>query len=432
MTNPPEQVPALVVVDSRNMWGETRRQYGVGAQVDVAGIAPALAPYGFDVVHSYIGLATESGSKRPSARLTQALDVNRRYAEEVERSGLATVLNGRLAERNRELEEKLVDVLCAIQIARSAHDIVSGRTSARAIVVMSEDMDLIPAYKFAQDLGVPVFASACATVDTRPDASWLLLTEPTLRQMTRRPRGRLAGTELRAQLARWLSSPTKYRMTFTVVADEGARIRLSHNSGAIGYWHDAPASADRRPSAKHDLWVTGVEPCSSERDFPLLAVSHSPGHTSAWPPRGLLEGTVTRWTAPTRLQVDLGAAGTRSCSAVAGSYMPGNRVLVHEDRSRSQSAWRLVGRLDEPRATPGWASPAAPRLARCLSSADSPGASTRAVLLDDEAEVALQPPGRDVPKDGDIYAVVPIAHLPQADGSLRVVTVAVTSGLGIG
>lgn len=422
------KIPAVVVVDSRNMWGEARRQFGAGTRVSVEGLGAALSPYGFDVTHTYVGMATELGSKRPSGRLTEALEVNRGYARAVSQSPCGTVLPGRLVERNGEIEEKLVDVLCAIQIARSAHDIASRRTAARAIVVLSEDMDLIPAYRFAQDLAVPVFATACATVDTRRDSSWLLLTESSLRRLTIRPKGRLVGSELRGELAKWLTAGAPYRMQFTVVVHEAKsdRVRLAHNSGAIGYWYHPPVGSDVQRGAKHTLTVTGIEPCASDRDFPLLALSPT---AQQWPPAGLIVGTVGRWTAPTRVLVTLSTGLTRTFSAAAGAYLPGDSVLVHEDRSRQQSAWRLVGQLSPLKATPGWTAPTLPRLAQCAAPGATPGARVRAQLLGDGGQVTVQPPGVDVAKAGDVYAVVPVGHLQQPDGSLMVATVAVSSVL---
>jgi hypothetical protein len=330
------------------------------------------------------------------------------------------VLHGRLVERSKDVEEKLVDVQCAIQIARSAHEITDGGTAARAIVVMSEDMDLIPAYAFAGERGVPVFAASHATVDTRPDAGWLLLPEAVLRTACGRPRGRYAGHELRRQIATWCASTSPIQISFRVQAWDRSRDRafLEHNSGARGIWASPP------PSAANPLSVTGLSLDDQGRDFPTLTVGPVPAPT---PLGGFVDGEVLRWRTPTRVEVSIGGRA-RTLSGPIGSLLPGGRVLVQEYRDRGQPAWRLVGALAARGLSDGWPDPTLPRLARVIQAATSPGARVRAVLLGSAQEVSLQPPRADVPRVGDEYAVVPIGAAPAASGS-RTATIAVSSRL---
>ncbi len=420
--------PAVVVVDSRNVWGAATRHFGAGRAVLPDGVRAALRSYGFEAVEVHVAIGTTTTPNATvSERLRHALETNQRYAAAVNASSLGTTLHGRLVERKGELEEKLVDVLCAMQIARSAHDIVAGRSQARAIVVLSEDMDLIPAYQFAQDLQVPVYAAACATVDTRPDASWILLGEGSLRLLCERPLGRLVGRDLRQEMCRWLTAPTPYRMQFRVIAWEKGknRLRLRHNSGALGIWDAPPSNTSTDREARHELEVVGLEPCGSDRDFPHLTLRP---RSTAWPIPGLSIATVTRWKTPTRVEVRLPGGSSRALSAPIGSALPGDEVLVAEDPGRRQASWRLVGPLGTQQEVPGWSDSTVPSLARVTTGGTSPGARVRGMLAEGQ-EVTIQPPGSDTPRTGDLYAVVPIQKVGLPDGAFHVMTVAVSRAL---
>jgi len=423
--------PAVVVVDSRNVWGATRRQFGAGKRVVVEGVREALRPYGFEAIDVYVGIASTTTATSPSPRLARDLEVNGKYAAAVNASPFGHALVGRLVERRGDLQEKLVDVLCAMQIARSAHEIAARQTPAKAIVVFSEDMDLIPSYQFAQDLHVPVYAAASATVDTRPDSSWLLLGESALRMSCERAHGRFYGQRLRQEICEWLAAQTPRRMSFKVRGWDAkkSRLRLAHRSGAIGIWRDPPPEADHTVGAAHELHVVGLEPCTSERDFPLVTLSRQPAE---WPPPSLVTATVREWDSPTHVVVILPTGPTQGLNATIGSLLPGDRVLVHEDQTVApEGTWRLVGRLQSGDSTPGWRDPTMPALARVITDATSNGQRVPAELVASDATVTLQPPGGDTPRAGDVYAVVPIGHIRGCDRPLHVLTIAVSSRLAL-
>lgn len=421
--------PVVVVVDSRNVWGATRRQFGAGKRVIVEGVRAALRPYGFEAIDVFVGIASTTTVTHPSPRLARDLEVNGRYAAAVTASPFGHALVGRLIERRGDLQEKLVDVLCAMQIARSAHEIASGHSAAKAIVVFSEDMDLIPSYQFARDLQVPIYAAASATVETRPDSSWLLLGDSALRMSCERAHGRLYGQRLRQEICTWLTAPAPRRMSFRVRAWDPKRsfLRLTHNSGAIGIWRDPPPEVDHAVGATHGLHVVGLAARTSERDFPVVALSQL---AEPWPPAALVTALVREWASPTQVVVILPTGPTQGIHATIGSLLPGDRVLVHEDQSAApHGAWRLIGRLAAGEPIPGWRDTTAPALARVLTGATSNGQRVDAELLASAATVTLQPPGTDTPQAGDLYAVVPIGHLPVHGQPDRVLTIAVSSRL---
>ena len=422
-------VPAVVVVDSRNVWGAARRQFGTGKRVVVEGVREALRPYGFEAIEVFVGIATTTTARSPSLRLTSDLALNNKYAATVNASPLGHALIGRLVERRGNLQEKLVDVLCAMQIARSAHEIAAGQSPATAIIVVSEDMDLIPAYQFAQDLHVPIYAAAAATVDTRFDSSWLLLGESALRMSCERTAGRLYGQRLRQEICSWLTAQTPRPLSFTVRSwsAKGSRLRLAHSSGAIGVWHDPPEQTDHTVGATHDLQVVGLEHSGSERDFPIVTLDRQP---TSWPPPSLLTATVREWDSPTQVVVIPPTGPTQVLSTTIGSLLPGDRVLIHERRATArQEVWQLVGRLEQSEPTLGWRDPTVPSLARVSTEATSTGQRVRATLLAPAATVTLQPPGCDIAHLGDVYAVVPIGHVLVDHGPAQLLTIAVSSKL---
>jgi hypothetical protein len=295
--------------------------------------------------------------------------------------------------------------------------------------VFSEDMDLIPSYRFAQDLQVPIYAAANATVDTRPDSAWLVLGESALRVSCERAHGRFYGQRLRQEICSWLTAPTPRRMSFRVrLWDSGrALLRLTHNSGAIGIWRDPPSEVDHTVGAVHDLHVVGLEPSTSERSFPVVTLSERP---TPWPPSSLVVATVREWVAPTQVVVILPTGPTQALGATIGSLLPGDEVLLHEDPSVApQGEWRLVGRLRSSEPTPGWRDPSVPLRARVLAAATSNGQRVEAELIGSTTTVTLQPPACDTPQTGDVYAVVPIGHLPVSGETSHVLTIAVSSRL---
>lgn len=167
-------VPALVVVDSWNVRGQCHDVLGERRFPSVDGIRRGLAAYGFDVLHVYAAAAVDRQPGGVTAALEQRLAMTDRFAAAVDAHPLGTVLRGRIAERDGIPEEKLVDVLCALWVLRSATEISAGRTPARVVIVLSEDIDLTPSYEMAAELGVPVYAAANETVHLRP-GSWLVL-----------------------------------------------------------------------------------------------------------------------------------------------------------------------------------------------------------------------------------------------------------------
>lgn len=419
-------MPAVAIVDSRNVWGSFRKLFGRGRRVDVQGVRCAFRRFGFDVTKVYVAIGTQGPNHNRTSRLTSTLGQNEGYAARIAADPMGNVLHGRLVQRGQDVEEKLVDVQCAIQIARSAYEIAESRTKAQAILVLSEDMDLIPAYDFARDLGVRVFAASHATLDSRPDSPWLLLPEGSWKEIAggQLP-GRYVGSELRRQMAKACISGQPLMMTFKVRRHWKSNVLLDHNSGACAMWRCTPdCPHGHRPGDRHALYVVGLELDENDREFPIYSVSPAP----AAQPGAFQRATLKAWRTPTRVEVQLADGSLRVLGASIGFGLPGMSLLVQEYTSGSQRGWRLVGALEARPPTPGWTNPTLPELARATSSASSPGARVRATLIRTQQEITLQPPGGETPKAGDTYAVSPIAHTQTATG-VHVHAVAISSCL---
>jgi hypothetical protein len=339
-----------VIVDSRNVRGQSRKVFGHGRQVSVGGIRRALTLYGFEVVEVYVGLATRTSAASPSTRLKANLEANRKYREQLERAG-AVVLNGNLVERGGNLEEKQVDVLCALRVADVADRIREGTSRARCIVVLSEDMDLMPAYEFAERRGVKAYAAAYDTVHQRPDQrEWILLSQEALRHICDPP-GRRYGSALRDSLAAIVTSDAHVSAQWKVVAprmDDGQAL-LSSNTGAQGLWRPARTLAK---GERVSLYVTGVQMDPVAGRFPYLQLSdRQPTGSLA----GVDVGEVLYWTGPTQVKVRFATSGEEAAlRASPGTLLPGQEVAVVRTFTAGNQARHLVGAVTPWRPPASW------------------------------------------------------------------------------
>lgn len=418
-------IDAAVIVDSRNVMGQYADVFGPKRHVSVNGVISMLATFGFSVTDVFVGLATQ-GKSNGSSYLTKSLEKNQALAADIVSHAQGHVLEGRLVERgprgSQRLEEKLVDVLCAIQIARLAHEI-KDKSRSGVIITLSEDMDLIPSYEFARDLGVTVFAASNDIVDARSAHSkWLLLTQASLGEAAGRCFGRDQGRELRRSMARMVTATSPVKITTSVGAPCRDGLLVSHNSGAQGFWK--PVGARPAFNAKVELHVVGLD--WEDVAFPRLLLGDAP---VAVPLPGVTTGTVERIPTPTRVTVSLPRGLTKTLEGASpGSLLPGMQVVVQEVVAHGQRGWRLVGALDPTPVSPGWPDPTGPVVVRVISTGGTPGARVRAKILDSGQEVTLQPPTEDRAQSGHEYAAVPIAHT-MAGQAVHVTAIAVSSRL---
>lgn len=344
-------VPCAVVVDSRNIRGQAGKMFGWPRQANVAGIKEALQPFGFDVVDITFGVATRSAANSPSSKLSSSLQTNREYRDRLIGDG-AGVLEGYLVERKLRTEEKQVDVLCAVKVCDLADRIAIGQHPAKCIVVFSEDMDLMPAYAFARDRGVPAYAAAFDTTYQRDDQrEWLILSEPAMRKVVS-PVGRYVGSELRAKLAVLATSTdAPSSLTWTVHAPLGdGRYLMRGNLGAPGLWSPG-RTLQVRDKAK--LFATGLAIYPEEGGrFPHVVLDESAPPSVPMP--DIYTAKVAYWQTPTSLKVDLGAGNLATVRATPGTLLPGQEVAVLRRATGPDHATYLVGAKEASPAVAGW------------------------------------------------------------------------------
>ena len=313
------------------------------------------------------------------------------FAAAVDAHPDGTVLRGRIVERDGVPEEKLVDVLCALRVLRCATEIATGLSPARAVVVISEDVDLSPSYEMAADLGVPVFAAANETVHTRP-GSWLVLGDAAMIDLCGRADGSTQGAERRQALAGQVRTPDTVRTWRPRYVEDGHQV-LRHRTGVEGIWSG-------RASAPVPLYPVGVD-LRRRQGSPRLRLADRPGAVHP----DLAEATVTQWSGPTRIEVAVGTR-RRTLEAAPGSVLTGMRVLVDMPR---QDRPRLVGAIDRRPTLDGFSDLSRPSIVEVLQEASSPGALVP-VMLPDGREVSLLPPAEAAVAPGDRYAAVPTRH----------------------
>lgn len=200
--------PALVVVDSRNIFHQTDAATGFRMRPQVQGIVEAMRDYGFDALEVHVGLALPRS--QDWAQLSSAAKANSDYMNEIDAHQRGSVLLGELHRKDKAgggyvVEEKQVDVACAVDICRHASQMAHHNSPFRAIILLSQDTDLTPAVKYAEEINVPLVLGAHERVERR-GFPYILLTERTLRAMghIREP---VAGHALRTAVAKAVSGP---------------------------------------------------------------------------------------------------------------------------------------------------------------------------------------------------------------------------------
>lgn len=290
-------------------------------------------------------MATRVLQDKCSNHVTRMCEKNQTQASRLTADG-AKVLHGYLAERGGDVEEKQVDVLCAVAVADLAERIVVGASQARCIVCISEDMDLMPAYDFAHARGVPVFAAAIDTVHVRPDQkSWILLDEDALNAAC--PSSvRFRGMKLRSWIARLALADHQDAGIWTVGhATRDGLYEMSRNNGARGFW----TNPDRkRGGEKVPLYATGVIASKRTSKFPALSLSDTPPSSRF---AGVEVARVKFWVAQNRVKVSMGDGSDVSIWAPTGSLLPGEDVAVLKDADNSIN---LIGALDRAALPPTW------------------------------------------------------------------------------
>lgn len=406
-----EPIQTLAIVDSRNMAHQAERLLGFRQTPTVDGVIKALAPYGFDVTAVHIGLALPRDSDR--SRLAEIDAENRAYKSQIEKHKLGKVLLGELHVKDHSVEEKQVDVAVAVDLARHATEMARGGSRFKAIVVVSQDSDLRPAYRYAIDeLGIPLVIAAADVVNHRGEP-FVLLGEPAMANMCEIPEA-FYGHKLRARVAN--CAKDRRREEWECLAWDGHRrgYLLRNADGVLGIVarNDVPRGFDR--GSRLELYAHDVD--FSGPMFPVVRCA--PNKPAG--PNDLRTGkVVARWAAST-VKVEMANGTTEHLYCPPGFVRPGTEVLVQEASPR-----RLVGALSPP---PECVGPHGDVVASGEALVVRVSGAVRSTLSvgvrPGVGRVAIAHSKADAPSVGDLYAVVlsdepavgekgrwPLAHL---------------------
>lgn len=323
--------PCAVVVDSRNVNGMAKRAFGLGAPVSVEGVRQALRENGLAAQQIYIGTATRLLAQSPTPKARRAAEKNERCKERWQSEG-AVSLEGTLADRDGEVQEKQVDVLLALRVAELAFD----QTGDRTIVMLSEDMDLAPAQELAHRHGAQTIACSTDTVHRRPiNRAWILLGSRATRELC--PKGATTW-DLRRHLIRRVVTAQEEAVTWKKVAPCGRDTTLMEsNRGVLGQWRTSRRVEPRVPYKLHTVGVT----IAGARELPMVVLSETarPG-----PIPSLVLGTVLAWTDPTQVKVTLPDQTTRTVTVPAGERIDtGQDVYLHQQRANGNLGLYYIG-----------------------------------------------------------------------------------------
>lgn len=321
--------PALVVVDSRNIFHQTDAATGFRLRPQVSGVVEAMKDYGFDALEVHVGLALPRTQDR--ADLPVAAAENGKYMSEVESADRGSVLLGELHRKDGrrgsvKVEEKQVDVACAVDICRYAALISRHESRFRAIVVLSQDTDMTPALKYAGEVGVPLVLAAHERVERR-GFSYLLLTERAFRSMgqIKEP---LAGHALRSMVARAVTGPELW-CEWKIQGWDASRERLivATADGLRGVTKEEHVG-DRREGETVQLRVAGIDWGRRRNDFPLLtctAKRPSPGHDHR---DDFHVAVVRRRRAVTEVEFEAPVGGKKRLTYPPGGFVSRSEVVV--------------------------------------------------------------------------------------------------------
>lgn len=398
-------IPAVVIIDTRNVVGQAKSMLGVARNPEVSGVREALALYGFDVRKVIAATGTRSqGSVAPRSALESMLRANRDYAEQV-RAGGGSVLEGYLRDRYGKAEEKQVDVLCARAIAEEAYAVRHGSSPARALVLLSRDSDLTPMFDFAQSLGVPVFAGASSVVHNWDLDHWFLLGQSALAEMT----GVVGLTGhgmcdrvARVAFERW-GQPLVWKINGRAKRNNRDVVRLRHSSGMQGS-ATLGEFGGRWPAvgSTHSLYPAGVDLGERSNEFPLVALSRV---VAGGCHPDLVRAVVVERIGPAKALVRLEIGGCAKVEIPVDNMGLGRPLLVQVDGHQA----RFVGGLEPGEPTSRRAGELMPVIADVAGV--MPGTGATKAMLPDGSPVALRLPLRQPASAGTSYVAVPAGTL---------------------
>lgn len=333
-------VSVAAIVDSRNVRGLSETQLGFARNPTPDGLDRALAHFGFEVHQSFFSVALPRASDRQHLGRQDA--ANRNYLDYLSRDPRVHPLAGSLRRySDGSMEEKMVDVLCAVECVRQAKRISDGDSPAEAVLILSQDIDIKPGVELAIEFNVPVLVASPGAIHNR-GIPFMAITEPPLADLVQAERvSEVSGQELRQRLAMAVDNPTidswEYLYTNRIGGERVAVLRHRH-----GYEGAADPEILENPERGelHNLAIMGIAE-GLPTGFPRALLGLAPYQS-----QDLLRGTVVGRYSLFSATVEPDS-GPQVRVDVNNSYLtPGTRVLLQGQTGTVRP--RYVGALETP------------------------------------------------------------------------------------
>ncbi len=333
-------VSVAAIIDTRNIRGLAGSILGFPRNPTTQGLDAALSRYGFAVAESFFSVALPRASDRQ--HLGREAGQNEKYVEYLKKDDRVVLLEGSLRRYpDGSKEEKLVDVLCAIEVVRQAKRIVDGDSPAEAVILLSQDIDLKPGAELAVEFGVPVLVASPGAIHNR-GVPFIAISEPPLAEIVGMADvADLYGQDLRQALARAAEQPRidswEYRYTKRVGKENLAVFQHRHGYEGVA---DEAIIDNPKPGQLYDLGIIGIV-TDLPNEFPKAELGLN-AHRS----EDLIGATVVGRYSLFSARVGIHGTSNQVFIDVPNYYLtPETQVLLQD---RGQSKPRLIGAVEDP------------------------------------------------------------------------------------
>lgn len=328
-----QPLPVVVVVDSRNVFHQIGAALGEPVLPEVAGVAAALEPYGFDVRRVEVGLALPRRRDRNIQSMRERGQVNEDYRARIEADPRGKALIGALHHRierdsrgraTERIEEKQVDVACAVSVCKWVHLIATRQAAVRGIVVCSQDTDLAHAYKYAAEVGVPIWVAGYEHLESRA-APHIMLTERAFRSMAQVD-GALVGHALRRVTALAVMAYDEAASWNIVAFDRRRKSYRAQRPDGLTALVPEKIAGDGAIGREVTMYPAGLDLGRDRSEFPVLRLGLKPLATQR---RHMLrECTVKQRHSMEKIRLTNTVGRLVNHAYPLGGIQPGSTVLV--------------------------------------------------------------------------------------------------------
>jgi len=329
-------IPALAIVDSRNLIGQAGVHSLPEPDLSYDGLCMAMSDYGFEVKEVAIGLGLARGAT--SRALAAVHAENMALRSKFAKRG-AKILEGELHYEDSVLKEKMVDSLCVLELARYAHEGLPEHV--KVVLLLSRDLDLLPGATYATQRGVKTFVVS-SDADYLRHSQRILLTAASYRTLTGVTS---AQSEAGTLVAQFLSDPGphEWKIGSQVVLMGQKGFLLDHESGVRGF----VLATTTTTYMSEDLVTLVAADVIFDRETPLVYCSDDFQMATDRP--WLKRSTIDLRRDASRVELEIGGR-VFSVKCPVGLAEPGQEVLVRTQGGlyNQQAPARLVAPMQSP------------------------------------------------------------------------------------